>query len=215
MNMPYFFAFLPILISFASLLVSFIHGSNKNKTGIIDNLSKELSSKRVTPYVVQVCVSRIHNSRPIQFSILKKLLNYNDALEIIQLFSYGRKVLDIFKFSEDGNRILVGYSQAYNTFTSRLMSMLVCLLSLLVCYSASVYFMIEIMFSLNQMNSMGSVGVEAGDVIFKSIGLIFFMLMTFGFSWQFVIIFGSGKRIKKIQKLIDGNYSRKNHSRNR
>lgn len=74
MNMPYFFAFLPILISLASLLVSFIHGSNKNKTGIIDNLSKELSSKRVTPYVVQVCVSRIHNSRPIQFSILKNFL---------------------------------------------------------------------------------------------------------------------------------------------
>ncbi|ELR0356345.1 MULTISPECIES: hypothetical protein [Enterobacteriaceae] len=215
MKISLIFAFLPIAISFFSLWVSFIHGNNRNKTGIVDTLSKELSNKRTTPYIIQVCVSRIHNSRPIPFNILKKLLHYNNALEIIQLFSFGRKLLDILKFSESNNRIVVGYSDTYNTLTSRLISMLICFSSLSICYFTSVYLMLEMMKSIDRASSMGGVGfIEFGEIIFKTIGLIFFMFMTFIFSWQFMIIFRSGKRISKIQKLINDNYSMRNHCRN-
>lgn len=63
--------FLPILVSVTALLVNFIHGSAKNKTGIIDALSKELSNNNPNPYVVQACISRIHSSRPIPATVLK------------------------------------------------------------------------------------------------------------------------------------------------
>ncbi|EKR2483474.1 hypothetical protein G7H16_004947, partial [Salmonella enterica subsp. enterica serovar 4,[5],12:i:-] len=105
----YAVSFLPILVSVLALLVNFIHGSAKNKTGIIDALSKELSNNNPNPYVVQACISRIHSSRPIPATVLKKLLCYDNAFEIIQLISYGRKILDIFSFNESGGKIFVGY----------------------------------------------------------------------------------------------------------
>ncbi|ANI83320.1 hypothetical protein [Kosakonia oryzae] len=207
MKTSLFFAFLPIIISVLSLWTNYIHGSNKSKTSIIDNLSKELSNKKPTPYIIQACVSRIHNSRAIPFNILKKLLHYNNALEIIQLVSVGRKILDIFKLSESNNNIVVEYSDAYSTLTSRLTSMLLCLVAILIVYSTSVYLMLEIMVSIGKMNSIESENLtKMGSVIFDILSLIFLMFMTFVFSWQFIIIFTSKKRIIKIQKLINDNY---------
>lgn len=213
MKTSFIFALLPIAISFISLWINLIHGNIKNKTDVIDNLSQELNNKEPTPYIIQACVSRIHNSRPIPFKILNKLLHYNNALEIIQLVSAGRKILDIIEFSENGNSITVGYTNAFNTVASRFFCMVVCFGSLLLCYSASVYIMLQIMISIKGMSSLGAEEIaEIGELTLKAIVLIFFMFMTFIFSWQLIIILYSRKRITKIQKLINDGYV--SHNRN-
>lgn len=216
MNVSFIIPFLPVLFSFFSLWVSFIHGNNKNKTAIIDSLSKELSSKKPTAYIIQACVSRIHNSRPIPYKILKKIVNYNNALEIIQLFSAGRKVLDILKFTEKNNRIIVGYSATYEKSKSRLITMIICSLFIAFCYSLSVNLMVDIMLSFDTIKYLSSVVLsDASDLLLQVLGLAFFMFMMFVFSLQLLIIWTSKKRIIKIQALIDDENFSHNRYRNR
>ncbi|EOC1568776.1 hypothetical protein ACI1AR_004231 [Cronobacter dublinensis] len=216
MKTSFILPFIPIVISFFSLWVNFIHGNNKNKTAIIDNLSKELSSKKPTPYIIQACISRIHNSRPIPYNILKKIINYNNALEIIQFFSAGRRILDIIKLTEKNNRIIVGYSAAYEKSINRLKTMFICFLCMSFCYYASVNLTIDVIFSLDTISSLPNVAlIDAGDELLKALGLAFFMFMTFVFSLQFFIILTSKKRIIKIQALIDDNNFSHNRCRDR
>lgn len=204
MKTSLFLAFLPIVVSFFSLWVSYIQGSNKNKTTIIDSLSKELSAKKPNPYIIQVCISRIHNSRAIPFNVLSKLLCNNNAFEIIQLISVGKRVLDILKVSECNGGIVVGYTDAYRALKNRVVSMLLCVVAVVACYSSSVYMMLKMMFSIETISIMGNKNfAEWVNVFPKTMGLLFFMFMTFIFSWQFIIIFTSGRRIMQIQKLID------------
>lgn len=200
----YFFSFLPIMVSILSLLVNYIHSSNKNKTGIIDTLSKELSNKNSNPYVVQACIARIHNSRPIPATILKKLLRYDNAFEIIQLISYGRKVLDIFRFNESGGKITVGYSEAYKLVRNRWLSGLLCLGALLLCYYLSVTTLIDLIISVDTMTERGSRILSTWVALVPGVaGLLFSMIMSFLFSWQLLIILSSKQRIDQIQKLLD------------
>lgn len=206
MKTSLFFAFLPIVVSFFSLWVSYIQGSNKNKTNIIDSLSKELSTKKPNPYIIQVCISRIHNSRAIPFNVLSQLLHNNNAFEIIQLVSVGKRILDILKVSECNGNVVVEYTNAYRALKSRVMSMFMCVVAILVCYSFSVYTMLKMMFSIETISMMENESfVEWINVFPKAIGLFFFMVMTFIFSWQLLIIFTSGRRIMQIQQLIDDN----------
>lgn len=209
-------SFYPYSYFIFSLWVSFINGNNKNKTAIIDNLAMELNRKKTTSYIIQVCVSRIHNSRPIPYNILKKIINYNNALEIIQFFSAGRRILDVIKLTEKNNRIIVGYSAAYEKTINRLRAMFICFLCMSFCYYISVTLTIDIMFSLDTISSLSNVVlIDAGDVLLKALGLAFFMFMTFIFSSQFLIISTSKKRIIKIQALIDDNNFSHNRYRNR
>ncbi|EGT4315908.1 hypothetical protein DOX48_21115 [Cronobacter malonaticus] len=216
MNASLIIAFLPVLFSFFSLWVNFIHGNNKNKTAIIDSLSKELSSKKPTAYIIQACVSRIHNSRPIPYKVLKDIVYYNNALEIIQLFSTGRKLLDILKLTEKNNRIIVGYSATYEKSKSRIITMIICSLLIAFCYSLSVNLMVDIMLSFDTIKYLSSVALsDAGDLLLQALGLAFFMFMMFVFSLQLLIIWTSKKRIIKIQALIDDNNFSHNRYRNR
>lgn len=156
MKTSLFLAFLPIVVSFFSLWVSYIQGSNKNKTTIIDSLSKELSAKKPNPYIIQVCISRIHNSRAIPFNVLSKLLCNNNAFEIIQLVSVGKRVLDILKVSECNGVIVAQYTDAYRALKNRVVSMLLCVVAIVACYSSSVYMMLKMMFSIETISIMGN-----------------------------------------------------------
>ncbi|WP_323634523.1 hypothetical protein [Pectobacterium polaris] len=200
----YIVPFVPILVSILTLLVNFIHGGNKNKTGIIDTLSKEISNKNTNPYVVQVCISRIHNSRPIPYAILKKLLRYDNAFEIIQLISFGQKILDIFKFNESGSKITVGYSETYKLARNRWGSGILCLCVIFFLYYLSVTTLLEIIISVDTMAESDSRMLSTWIGLIPEVGgLLFSMVMNFVFSWQFQIILFSRKRINKIQKLLD------------
>ena len=200
----YAVSFLPILVSVLALLVNFIHGSAKNKTGIIDALSKELSNNNPNPYVVQACISRIHSSRPIPATVLKKLLCYDNAFEIIQLISYGRKILDIFSFNESGGKIFVGYSDAYKFARNRWGSGLLCLCAMLFCYYLSVTTFVNLIILVDTMTVRDSRMFSTWLALAPDIGgLLFSMIMNFLFSWQFQIILLSKQRIDRIQKLLD------------
>lgn len=200
----YIVSLLPIMVSVLSLLVNFIHGSTKNKTGIVDTVSKELSNKNSNPYVLQACIARLHNSRPIPATILKKLLSYDNAFEIIQLISYGRKVLDIFSFNDSGGKITVGYSDAYKLARNRWGSGLLCLCAMLFCYYLSITTLIELIKSVDVMTERDSKTLSTWIGLAPNVGgLLFSMMMNFMFSWQFQIILFSKKRIEKIQILLD------------
>ncbi|EHK7195922.1 TPA: hypothetical protein JZ896_002663 [Escherichia coli] len=210
----YIVSFLPIMVSVLSLLVNFIHGSTKNKTGIVDTLSKELSNKISNPYIVQACIARIHNSRPIPATILNKLLCYDNAFEIIQLISYGRKILDIFSFNETGGKITVGYSDAYKLARNRWGSGLLCLCAMIFCYYLSITTLIELIISVDTMTERDAKILNTWMGIAANVGgFLFSMIMNFLFSWQFQIILFSRKRIDRIQVLLDAdrcvNYRRR------
>ncbi|MFK3711760.1 hypothetical protein [Leclercia adecarboxylata] len=213
MTTTFLVAVIPVIISVLSLLVSFIHGSNKNRTGIIDSLSREMNNKKPNPYIIQACISRIHQSRPIPYNILQKILCFNNAFEIIQRVSVGRKALDILKFSVVNNRIALEYSDMFSKRRDRWMTMLVCAFSLVICYSTSVYMMFRMMFIVDTMSVMDSTRISAwGSILPELCGLVFFMFMMTIFSWQFIIIATSKNRIDRIQKLIDENYCDRNRS---
>ena len=200
----YIISLIPIIISFLALVVNFIHGSNRNKTGIVDTLSKEMSTKKPNPYVVQACISRIHSSRPIPFSILKRLLSYENSFEIIQLFSFGRKILDIFKFYESNGKIIVDYSLAYKSSKNLWASGLLCLAVMLFLYYLSVSTLLDLMMSIDIMLVRDSRILSTWiGLIPETYILIFCLVLNFIFSWQFQIICSSKKRINKIQKLLD------------
>ncbi|HHI2442712.1 TPA: hypothetical protein ACP41B_000997 [Enterobacter cloacae] len=200
----YIISLMPIIISFLALVVNFIHGSNRNKTVIFDTLSKEMSAKKPNPYVVQACISRIHSSRPIPFSILKRLLSHENSFEIIQLFSFGRKILDIFKLYESNGKIIVDYSMAYKSKKNLWASGLLCLAVMLFLYYLSVTTLLDLMMSIDFMIVRDSRMLSTWiGIIPEMCILIFCLLLNFIFSWQFQIICSSKKRIKKIQKLLD------------
>lgn len=136
--------------------------------------------------------------------MLSKLLCNNNAFEIIQLVSVGKRVLDILKVSECNGGIVAQYTDAYRALKNRVVSMLLCVVAIVACYSSSVYMMLKMMFSIETISIMGNKNfAEWVNVFPKAMGLLFFMFMTFIFSWQFIIIFTSGRRIMQIQKLID------------
>jgi len=200
----YIVSLLPIMFSALTLLVNFLHGSTKNKTGIVDTLSKELANKNPNPYVVQACIARIHNSRPIPASILRKLLSYDHAFEIIQLISYGRKILDIFSFNETNGKITVGYSDAYKLARNRWGSGMLCLCAMLFCYYLSITTLIELIISVDTMTERNGKILSTWIGLAPNVGgFLFSMIMNFLFSWQFQIILFSRNRIDRIQFLLD------------
>ncbi|VAE22119.1 MULTISPECIES: hypothetical protein [Enterobacteriaceae] len=204
MKATYIFSLIPVIISIVTLWINYAQGSNKNKTGIIDSLASELSKKNANPYVIQVCISRIHSSRPIPYRILNKILRYDNALEIIQMVSTGRRILDLLQFSESGQKITVDYSSGYKSAVNRWISGLICTGSMLFCYFLSVNTMIDLIISVDTMSVKESESLANWvDIAPDIVGLAFSMIMTFIFSWQTLIILQSKRRIKKIKKLLD------------
>lgn len=203
----------PIIFSLLSLWIKFTHGSNKNKTEIIDSLSKELNNKKPNPYIVQACVSRMHSSKPISFNLLEKLLSHNNAFEIIQIFSIGRKYLDILRITDTNNRLNLEYSGPFSTSIKRWMCMLTCAFAFVSCYSTAVYIIFKAMIIVDTMSVKESENLMAWWSIFPEVmALIFLVLIMSLFSWIFIIIATSEKRKIRIQQLMNEIYNARKRS---
>ncbi|WP_373240141.1 hypothetical protein [Kluyvera ascorbata] len=199
-------ALTPLAISALTLYVSYVHGGNKIRTSIADSLSKELNNKKANPYILEMCISRIHNGKTIPYKILKKLLWHNNAFEIIHLVSLDRSILDILMFSYVDGRIVVGYTKAYSTILSRALAMLVCFGAVSLISISSFYLIDEVM----NMLEGGKLNMWL-DLTPRILFLLFFMIMVFIFSSQFIIILSSKGIIIKVQGLIDENHKEKNN----
>ncbi|EKM5744402.1 hypothetical protein PU345_003712 [Enterobacter kobei] len=198
------FSLLPILVSIFTLWVNYIHGDSKNKNTLIDTLAKELSSKNTNPYVVQACISKLHKSRAISYRVLNKLIRYDNAFEIIQLISSGRKILDIFKLKESGVNITVEYSDVYKSKSSRIWGMVLCFAVTMFCYYLSITTISKLLDAASTIQAQNSlISIIWDGFVPDMCELLFSMIMTFVFSWQFLILFLSSKRIDRIQTLLD------------
>ncbi|HCT7365243.1 TPA: hypothetical protein OT765_005411, partial [Klebsiella pneumoniae] len=66
---------------------------DKNKSALMDTLAREMDKQQPCAYLVESCVSRPHNIRPIPWAFLRVVLHYSNSMEIIQLVSSGRRIL--------------------------------------------------------------------------------------------------------------------------
>lgn len=87
----YVFLLLPIIISF----LSYIQSLKKDNLNLISELTKEISSKRPNPYVVESLVCKIHFMRPIPYKYLIIILRKNNSYEILTHLSRCRRFLNL------------------------------------------------------------------------------------------------------------------------
>ncbi|HHQ5781135.1 TPA: hypothetical protein ACSRHL_005549, partial [Klebsiella pneumoniae] len=75
------------------LFIQQSQNGDKNKSALMDTLAREMDKQQPCAYLVESCVSRPHNIRPIPWAFLRVVLHYSNSMEIIQLVSSGRRIL--------------------------------------------------------------------------------------------------------------------------
>jgi len=78
---------IPLLSVLAANLIPYLNyrqSDGKNKNALLDTLARELDKVQPCGYLVESCVSRLHNIRPLPWAFLKAVLQCSHSLEIIR-----------------------------------------------------------------------------------------------------------------------------------
>jgi len=199
-------ALLPALAVVAALLSPFliyVQTGNKNKTALMETLAKELEKPAPVAYIVESCVSRLHNSRALPWDCLQIILRYSNAWQIISLISTGRRVLDLFEVSVTDNRVSVQYSRWFSSRRDRNRARGICL-------ALAAFFLLVFAFAYVDVLKLlsGEQGQTAGlqDRALRFCYLLFQMFVYAGFLYLFcllqIIIGRSENRLNIVNTLI-------------
>nr|WP_318384821.1 hypothetical protein [uncultured Enterobacter sp.] len=194
---------LPLLVAFVSPFLVYCQTTAKNKTVIAELLSRELAKNDPVAYLVESCVSRLHNIRPLPWSFLQKVLPLSNAAEIIYLVSTGRRTLDLFEISG----LDVQFTRCFRCRRDRVKIMLLALVMafffLTELFSAFTYFF-ELLSPDLRPDSTGK--LHALKLGLTLVQIVFFIAAEYFFFLQFIIICRARRRIEKISALISSNF---------
>jgi hypothetical protein len=205
----------PLVTAMLASIVPYLtyrQNGDKNKLELIGTLAKEIEKPEPCAYLVESCVARMHNIRPLPWSFLRLVLPYSNAVEIIQLVSTGRRVLDLFEISVDNGRPYVNYATALSRPVTRWLTMATCFMSgafFLVIMSITEWDLLKMLSEQSGGQAM------YGEAIYKFVQMLFCAVAFCVFTVQGVILKRANKRLAKIQALIAVNYPasyEKNHS---
>lgn len=87
----------------------------QKEIGIIDRLSYELESGKESPFITEACVSRLFRCRPIQHSVLQRLLRMNYSVEILAITAIHRRILEIYCSHELNGRVYIKFRGPFST----------------------------------------------------------------------------------------------------
>ncbi|EKM0528784.1 hypothetical protein ACSDIA_004061, partial [Cronobacter turicensis] len=115
------------IVSNINAFLTYRQNGDKNKLALLDTLARELEKKEPSAYLVESCISRLHNIRPLSWQFLKIVLPCSHSVEIIQLVSSGRRVLDLFDIGVAGGKPFVRYAAALSEPSRRRNTMVACI----------------------------------------------------------------------------------------
>lgn len=188
--------------------LTYWQNGDKNKVVLMDTLARELDKQQPCAYLVESCVARLHNIRPLSWTFLRVVLPCSHSLEIIQLVSSGRRVLDLFEISVVDDRPVVQYAAALSDPSRRRNTMFACILLITFFIALLLYTewqILGLMFETSLRNN-GSNAVY-GEVLYKVMQMLLYAAAIFVFTLQGVILKRAEKRLSQIQMLIAANFS--------
>lgn len=201
---------IPVMTLIVANVIPFLtyrQNGDKNKLALIDTLSRELGKEAPCAYLVESCVARLHSSRSLPWSFLQLVLPHSNSLEIIQLVSSGRRMLDVFDISVVDKRPVVHYSAVFSNPARRRNTMYTCIFSsvfFLALLAHTEWQLLDLWFEYSLRNE--AIKAVIGDVLNLLFQMLIYVLAIFVFILQGLILKRSDKRLSRIRMLIGANY---------
>ncbi|WP_240356040.1 hypothetical protein [Pectobacterium polaris] len=187
--------------------LSYRQNADKNKVALMDTVARELGREQPCAYLVESCVARLHNIRPLSWAFLRVVLPCNHSLEIIRLVSSGRRVLDLFEVSVASGRPVVQYAAALSDSSRRRNTMFACFL-LSVCFLALLTYtewqLLNLLFESGLRDNVSA--AVYGEVMYKLLQMLLWAAAVFVFTFQGVILKRADKRLSQVRMLIASNF---------
>lgn len=128
-------------------------------------------------------------------------------MEIIQLVSSGRRILDLFDINVAGGQPVVRYAAALSDPSRRRNTMFACIflvLLFLAVLSVTYVQLFGLLFENSWQNNVND--VMAGEVLKNILQMLLFAAAIYVFILQAVILWRCDKRLSKIQMLIAASF---------
>lgn len=196
----------PLVVAMMTTVVPYLtyrQNGDKNKLALMDTLVREIEKPQPCAYLVESCVARLHSIRPLPWSFLRLVLPCSNAVEIIQLVSTGRRVLDLFEISVDNGRPGVKYAPALSKPVTRWITMMTCLMLgtfFMILLSITEWELLQLLFEPNGSDTV------YGEAMYKFVQMLVWGLAFYIFTVQGLILKRAKKRLARIQMLISVNY---------
>lgn len=201
---------IPLITVFFTNIIPFLtyrQNGDKNKSALMDTLAREMDKQQPCAYLVESCVARLHNIRPIPWSFLRVVLHCSNSMEIIQLVSSGRRMLDLFVISVKDDRPVVKYSEALCKRSRRRNTMIACFfLSIFstVLLVQTEWQLLKLLFESSLPNNVSD--TTYGEVFYLLLQMLLWSLATVVFTRQGVMLKRADKRLSLICELIAENF---------
>ena len=173
----------------------------------MDTLAREMDKQQPCAYLVESCVARLHNIRPIPWAFLRVVLHFSNSMEIIQLVSSGRRILDLFDISVKDGRPVVQYTAALSNLSRRRNTMIACfflgIFSTVLLVQAE-WQLLKLLFENSLPNSASD--AVYGEVFYLVLQMLLWATATVVFTRQGVILKRADKRLAQICVLITANF---------
>ncbi|EHM5264058.1 hypothetical protein KGN64_003243 [Salmonella enterica] len=187
--------------------LSFRQNADKHKVALMDTVARELGKEQPCAYLVESCVARLHNIRPLSWAFLRVVLPCNHSLEIIRLVSSGRRLLDLFEVSVDSGRPVVQYAAALSNSTRRRNTMFVCFLLSAFFLTLLMYTEWQLLSLLYESSLRDNVSAAVyGEVMYNLLQILLWVASTLVFTYQGVILKLADKRLSQVRVLIAANF---------
>lgn len=198
-----------VTVIFANIIpfLTYRQNGDKNKAALMDTLAREMDKEQPCAYLVESCVARLHNIRPIPWAFLRVVLPCSNSMEIIQLVSSGRRILDLFDISVEDYRPVVRYAAALSDASRRRNTMIVCiLLGVFFTYLLlqTEWQLLELLYE-NSLRQNVSDAVYA-EVFYKVMQMLVWAAAAVVFTRQGAILKRAEKRLSQIRELITANF---------
>lgn len=194
-----FIALIPVVGGILNTLITPILGGRKDESDIIDQLALQLEKEKTISFVLESYISMLFRCRPIPSGVLKKLLYLENSFEILQLIAPCRKLLVMFDFAEDDNKIKVQYRVPFMKARNRFACVIVCIMMMTLCIYTAADKLENILLTLSHENDIGP--------IINSLYFIGSMLGSYIFTWQLYILSSASNRLRKANILLAKNHT--------
>lgn len=178
-----------------------------NKLALLELLARELDKKEPSAYLVESCVSRIHNIRPLSWQFLKIVLPCSHSMEIIDLVSSGRRVLDLFDIGVAGGQPVVRYAAALSNPSKRRNTMFGCIFLVIffaALFSYAYWQLLGLAFEHCWRNTVNV--MMSGEILKNIMQMLLFAAAMYFFILQTRILRRADERLSKIRMLIAASF---------
>lgn len=197
----------PLAAAGIPLALNYRQNGGRNTTALMDTLARVQEKDTYSGYLVEFCIARLHNIRPLPWSFLKEILPCSHAQAIIQQVSFGRRFLDLYDVSVHDGRPVVRYADTLGTPGKRLAAMIFYGFFIAVFMASMLWNETQLLdlFLNNRWRETISSEVKAMMMLYSVLMMICGGIVCMLFI-QFMALALAAKRLKRIDKLISVNF---------